>query len=334
MYDFYELNSPYEELNVEHNVLADNINEVIPFSISDNSTGTGSEEKQFTNKKRIKNKDELKINSLERKKDIDFCESQKCIELNEEEERDNTENIKGLKCQNKKTQKAIAKKYSNDRLDSLTGQRAINSKFTENVSFKSENEKIKLLEEQNLSPILKNKENPQAHKLNTLNRETNAHTGKSNLLNDSQNNTQNNPETLEKKVINTNLGNLESENKSLNNNIKEEDKKIENSEKKSEKLLESNKEELEKIKEEKQQNDSLQDEKDIEDNYDDNYDPQSILPNQSNGLDNKDELLNISLSNVETNKKQYNGEGNQDDDSENVTKTLLKLGNKYYYLFN
>ena len=194
----------------------------------------------------------------------------------------------------------------------LTGQRAINSKFTENVLFKPENEQLKLLEEQNLSLILKNKENPQANKLNTLNRETNAHTGKSYASNDSKNNTQNNPETL-----------LEPENKLLNSNIKEEDKIIENLEKKTKELLECNKEKLEEIIKEKQQNNSLQDEEDIENNYDDNYDPLSILPNQSNGLDNNDEMLNISFPNVESNKKQYNGERNQDDDVENETKTLF-----------
>ena len=90
MFNFYEIKSLYEELECEQNKLVDNINEVIPFSISDNSTG--SEER--ANKKKIKNKDDIK--------DIEFCESQKCIELNEEEERNNSENIKTLKCQNKK----------------------------------------------------------------------------------------------------------------------------------------------------------------------------------------------------------------------------------------
>ena len=313
----------FEEFDCEHNKLADNLYEVIPFSISDNSTG--SEERQFTNKKRIKSRDDINENSLEEQKDVELFESSKDIELNEEEEKDKSEKtptyINKIKKSNKNTDiNNFISRYSNERADLLTGQSKKVSKFTKNVSFVSENDKLKLLEKQNLPLNTKNKTNPKGNVLITLNGETNSHTGDPDSPNDSKKNTQNNPEIPEKKVLGNGLGILVSENKTLNTKIKKENKKIDN---KSKDFLESKKEVLEEIILEKSQNDSLQNEEDLEDKYDDNYDPQSILPSHSNEFNNNDELLNVSFSNVESNKKQYNHETNHDDDCENKTNLLI-----------
>lgn len=314
MCELFYFENPYDALSNEQSKFADNINASIPFSIPDNSIGI--EKRQFMNKKRLTSKDDINQNNLE---DVN-CETQKYLELNEEEEEmNNSEKIYEFMNTIKKNKKGVSfnnmpKKYSNEMLDL---KKTKNSKkvyiFNEN---ENENEKSKT-DKQKLPIILKNKEDTQGNKCTILNGETNAHTGEPNPPNNPKDNT-NNPEIPEKKVLNTNLENLASKNKALNSNIKEKDKKIESSENNTEQFLQSSEEKLKEILEEKQYNDSVQDEEDIEDiedNYDNNYDPQSILPSHSNELgNNDDEFLNISLSDVETNKKQYKCEDNQDDD--------------------
>ena len=339
-----DLYSSYDQLNFEKNDLAANIDEKIPISISDNSTG--SEENQFMNKKRIKIKDDINKNELkEQEQDIESSKSNKSIELYEEEKNDYSENKKNLKCnnKNKKNKKnilsnAISKNCSRDKQYLLnleqnnvlnkcfiTQKRKIDtkkevSKFCENLSVKYENEKLK--DEQNSKSILKNKENPQL--LISLKGETNVHTGGVISQNHSKNMIQNRPESLKAKVEVQYLGDNVSE------NISGKRKKIEILEKKSGKFQEINEEksELEEIKEQKQKqinDDSNQDEEDIEENYDDNYDPQNIFPNQSSELGNNgniDELLNISLSNFNCNIEKYNCEINNDDNYD-ATKIII-----------
>ena len=86
MCEIDEFNSPYDQLSMDFNadnILADKINENIPFSISDNSTG--SEDNILMNKKRIKKKNDINKKPIEEQKDIKPFESQNSIELNEEE---------------------------------------------------------------------------------------------------------------------------------------------------------------------------------------------------------------------------------------------------------
>ena len=169
-----ELISPYDQLSFEKSNLADKINEIIPFSISDNSTG--SEESQFMNKKRLKGKDDINKSEL-KEQDIESFKSQKCIELYEEEKKDYSENKKTLKYKdkNKKTNKKLLSQNCSRDLLNIEPNNALNkcfitqkrkidtkkevSKFCENLSVKYENEKLK--DEQNTKSILKNKENPQ-----------------------------------------------------------------------------------------------------------------------------------------------------------------------------
>ena len=317
MCDYDELNSPYEQLSLEQNNLADNINEIIPFSISDNSTG--SEESQFMNKKRIRNKDNINKSGFNEQKDIESFKSQKCIELYEEEKKNYSENIK---TKNKKVKKdlysnATSRSGSSDRLDLLNfekdkcfnAEKRINSK-TVSKYYENENEyeNKKLIEEPRVKITLKNKENPQL--LISLNKEKNDHIEDMISHKNSKYITKNKPESFQINVLDKYSGNMVSEN--IPGNIEIEEKKSKN-------LQEKSEEKTEKIKEEQLNNDFLQDEENFEESYDSNYDPQSIFPKQSNELGNDDELLNISLSNVVCNEEKYNSETLNDDNDENVT---------------
>ena len=350
MCEIDEFNSPYDQLSMDFNadnILADKINENIPFSISDNSTG--SEDNILMNKKRINKKNHINKKSIEEQKDINPFESQNSIELNEEEKEIIKESNSGDKKTLKYTKKNnylnknkknkinsicnfTTKNYSNEigllnlenknilskksftQKDEIHQQKR--TKYSKNESFKFENENII---EENMGIISQNKEkNPPENKIISLNGETKAHTGDKS-------------ENHKKIALNTIVvGDIKSENKSLGIKIKEEEKEKE----KSEIIVENNKEEKsEEIKKEKEENPqkeneinyfpqhtyTLQVDKDIEENYD----IENIIPNQSKDLGNNDELFNISLSNIDCNKDQYKCDIINEDNFEKLTNYII-----------
>ena len=349
MCEIDEFNSPYDQLSMDFNadnILADKINENIPFSISDNSTG--SEDNILMNKKRINKKNHINKKSIEEQKDINPFESQNSIELNEEEK----ESIKESNLGNKKTLQYTkknnylnknkknkinsicnftTKNYSNEigllnlenknnlsnksftQKDEIHQQKR--TKYSKNESFKFENENFI---EENMGIISQNKEkNPPENKIISLNGETKAHTGDKS-------------ENHKKIVLNSIVvGDIKSENKSLGIKIKEE-----NSEIKSEIIVENNKEEKsEEIKKEKEENSQKENEINyfpqhtyalqVDEDIDENYDIENIIPNQSKDLGNNDELFNISLSNVDCNKDQYKCDIINEDNFEKLTNYII-----------
>ena len=369
MCEIDEFNSPYDQLSMDFNadnILADKINENIPFSISDNSTG--SEDNILMNKKRINKKNHINKKSIEEQKDIKPFESQNSIELNEEEK----ESIKESNLGNKKTLQYTkknnylnknkknkinsicnftTKNYSNEigllnlenknilskksftQKDEIHQQKILSkksftqkdeihqqkrTKYSKNESFKFENENFI---EENIGIISQNKEkNQPENKIISLNGETKTHTGDKS-------------ENHKKIVLNSIVvGDIKSENKSLGIKIKEEEK--ENSEIKYEIIVENNKEEKsEEIKKEKEENPQKENEINyfpqhtytlqVDEDIEENYDIENIIPNQSKDLGNNDELFNISLSNVDCNKDQYKCDIINEDNFEKLTNYII-----------
>ena len=166
--------------------------------------------------------------------------------------------------------------------------------------------------------ISQNKEkNPPENKIISLNGETKAHTGDKS-------------ENHKKIVLNSIVvGDIKSENKSLGIKIKEE-----NSEIKSEIIVENNKEEKsEEIQKEKEENSQKENEANyfpqntyalqVDEDIEENYDIENIIPNQSKDLGNNDELFNISLSNVDCNKDQYKCDIINEDNFEKLTNYII-----------